>query len=160
MLFYGSNLRCSTAKIALVLICATGTASMYAETHQINKSGQTIATKPVEAASMVSHATVEETFKAVQDPHVAFVDVREPDEVAVVAAKGSRSIPMSTINPETFEATSGIKKSQHLYLICRSGARSLRVGTALAGQGYQHVHNVEGGTVAWEQAALPTTHGK
>jgi rhodanese-related sulfurtransferase len=105
--------------------------------------------------AMVTRISVQETAKAITASGAAFVDVREVDEFAAVAAKGAKNIPMSTINPGTFESTSGVSKDQNVYIICRSGSRSMKVATALLGQGYQHLYNVEGGTMAWEAAGLP-----
>lgn len=104
----------------------------------------------------IKRSSVEETWSHVQrDTKVRFIDVRELDEVAVVAAQKAQIFPMSTLDPHTFESTSGITKNETLYILCRSGNRSMRVASALAAVGYQDLHNVEGGILAWEAAGLP-----
>jgi rhodanese-related sulfurtransferase len=47
-----------------------------------------------------------------------------------------------------------------LYFICRSGSRGKQACEKLLAAGLVDVVNVEGGTVAWEQAGLPVVRGK
>lgn len=49
--------------------------------------------------------------------------------------------------------------SQLTYVICQSGARSLRAVEALTARGIDAV-NVEGGTSAWLLAGLPSEGGR
>ncbi|MCX6123806.1 MAG: rhodanese-like domain-containing protein, partial [Proteobacteria bacterium] len=83
------------------------------------------------------------------------IDVREPDEIAVIATESARIYPMSELDPSSFEAKSGLAKSSHIYVLCRSGGRSMRVAAALEAQGFKHIYNIEGGILAWSAAGLP-----
>lgn len=69
----------------------------------------------------------------------------------------------------------GVSKTTNLYFICRSGARSLSAGRAMAALGYSHCHNVSDGfegplgsdptsrrrgeTAGWKFSKLPWTQG-
>ena len=47
-----------------------------------------------------------------------------------------------------------------LYTICRSGSRGRQACEKFLASGYANLVNVEGGTLAWEQAGLPVVRGK
>ena len=97
--------------------------------------------------SAVEEITVEEAIARTQ-AGVLLVDVREPDEWEAGHAVGAVSIPMSQLG----ERMSELPQEDEFLVICHSGARSLRVATALATSGYSPV-NVIGGTVAWQSAS-------
>lgn len=84
----------------------------------------------------------------------ALVDVREPDEFAEVRAAAARLVPLGSIGERVEEFPRG----GTVYLICRSGARSMRACEALRSVGIDAV-NVAGGTLAWVEAGLPTASG-
>ena len=72
------------------------------------------------------------------------IDVREPDEFEHAHVPGARLIPLATV-PDELDACRGDGQT---YVICKSGARSMRACEYLASQGIDAV-NVEGGTTAW-----------
>ena len=83
------------------------------------------------------------------------VDVREEHEYAEVHAQGAQLLPLSE-----FEARfSELPRDRPLVMICRSGARSARAGAHLLAQGYGEVVNLQGGTLGWMDAGLPTEKG-
>ena len=82
------------------------------------------------------------------------VDVREPDEFAEVRAAAARLIPLGSVGERLEEFPRG----EAVYVICRSGARSMRACEALRSVGVD-AHNVIGGTLAWVEADLPTASG-
>lgn len=105
---------------------------------------------------IVKRASVHDTFKILtENPNAVMVDVREPDEVSAIAPALGKVLPMSELNPATFDVDCGVSKSQPLFLFCRSGNRSMRVASALADYGFTDLTNVEGGIIAWEKAGLP-----
>jgi rhodanese-related sulfurtransferase len=83
------------------------------------------------------------------------VDEREPDEFDEVHARGARLIPLGELPDRAGE----VPRDRTTYLICRSGARSMRAAEFLAERGWQVV-NVAGGTLAWVEAGLPVDHGR
>ena len=51
-----------------------------------------------------------------------FIDVREPDEYEEVHAKGVKNVPLASVSAETIGQEN---KDKTVYLICRSGKRSM-----------------------------------
>jgi rhodanese-related sulfurtransferase len=86
---------------------------------------------------------------------VRLIDVREPHEFAQRHAKGATNIPLAELDAEEFEP------SQTIYFICRGGTRGEKAcERVLAKQSAARVFNVEGGTLAWQAAGLPTAKAK
>lgn len=77
------------------------------------------------------------------------IDVREVDEYIEAHVAGVRLVPLGTI-PDEVDA---LPKDETLYVICRSGARSLRAADFLNANGLTAV-SVAGGTSAWIQRGL------
>ena len=50
---------------------------------------------------------------------------------------------------------SEIPTDKEVIVACRSGNRSSQVVEYLRQQGYDNVHNLQGGILAWQQAGLP-----
>lgn len=76
-------------------------------------------------------------------PH-QLIDVREPMEYDMVNIKGEL-IPMGNI-PENLSL---IRKDVPVILQCKSGGRSGNVTKFLMQQGFDNVHNLSGGILAW-----------
>ena len=75
------------------------------------------------------------------------IDVREPDEFDEGHVPGAVHIPLATV-PDNVER---FRSEGATYVICRSGARSLRACEFLADRGVEVV-NVAGGTLAWQMS--------
>ena len=88
------------------------------------------------------------------DPGILLVDVREVDEYHSGHVAGARLVVLGTV-PDNVDAFRGEGPA---YVICRSGARSMRACEFLAGHGVQAV-NVAGGTMAWQQSGRPVVVG-
>lgn len=84
------------------------------------------------------------------------IDVREPDEYAEAHVPGVQLIPLGTI-PDALDQLAG--HDDTLYVICRSGARSLRAADYLNANGIDAV-SVAGGTMAWVQRGLDYETGE
>ena len=80
------------------------------------------------------------------------IDVREQNEYADVHAQDARLMPLS----EFADHYSELPKDAELIVICRSGARSAQAAQHLLDNGYSNVSNLKGGTMAWQEAGLPT----
>ena len=90
---------------------------------------------------------------------VELIDVRTPVEYREVHAELARLVPLDSLDPRAvMEARNG-SKGQRLYVICRSGSRGRQACEVFHAAGYANVANVEGGTLAWEQAGLPVVRG-
>jgi len=89
---------------------------------------------------------------------VDLIDVRTPVEFREVHATVARNVPLETLDAGAVLA--GHPASRPLYVICRSGSRGKQACDKLAAAGCANVVNVEGGTLAWDQAGLPVNRGK
>jgi rhodanese-related sulfurtransferase/molybdopterin-guanine dinucleotide biosynthesis protein A len=95
------------------------------------------------AAMTVPEISVDE-LAPLLDAGARIVDVREPDEFDEVRVPGAILVPLATV-PDSVDVFRGEGTT---YVICRSGARSMRACEFLAQQGID-VANVAGGTLAW-----------
>ena len=83
------------------------------------------------------------------------IDVREPYEYTEIHAKDAKLMPLSTFPQRLNE----IPQDKEVLLICRSGARSAQAAMIAARAGHKRLYNVQGGTLSWVQAKLPTEKG-
>lgn len=72
------------------------------------------------------------------------IDVRMPDEYVESHVPGARLLPL----PELPERHGEIPDADVVYVVCRSGARSMRACEFLVASGRTAI-NVAGGTLAW-----------
>ncbi len=77
-------------------------------------------------------------------PGARLVDVREPDEYAEARVPGAVLVPLASV-PDRLDAFEGEGPA---YVICKSGARSMRACEYLQSKGIEAV-NIAGGTMAW-----------
>jgi rhodanese-related sulfurtransferase len=84
-----------------------------------------------------------------RDRGATVVDVREVDEYIEAHVPGVLLVPLGTI-PDELDA---LPRDETLYIICRSGARSLRAADFLIANGFDAI-SVAGGTMAWVQSGL------
>lgn len=82
------------------------------------------------------------------------VDVRMPDEYAVVHVPGAVLIPL----PELATRAQEVAKGRRVYVICASGGRSLVAAEALNKAGWDAV-SVAGGTKGWASEGRPVSRG-
>lgn len=82
------------------------------------------------------------------------IDVREVDEYIAAHVPGVRLVPLGTI-PDALDA---LPRDETVYVICHSGARSLRAADFLTAQGFDAV-SVAGGTSTWVQRGLDYATG-
>jgi len=88
------------------------------------------------------------------------IDVRTPVEFREVHATPARNVPLDRLDPRAVMADRNGQSDQPLYVICRSGNRSVKAQQAFIDAGYDNVINIEGGTEAWVAAGLPVVRGK
>ncbi|KAB7771930.1 molybdopterin-synthase adenylyltransferase MoeB [Xanthomonas maliensis] len=81
------------------------------------------------------------------------IDIRHLHERVSGQAEGARAVAQADL--EAMPALHLPDPSQEILLICQSGARSARTAAQLRTRGYSQVYSVQGGTTAWERAALP-----
>lgn len=79
---------------------------------------------------------------------VVLIDVREQWEYDEAHIPNITLIPMSEIENRLSE----IPTDKEVIVTCRSGNRSQQVTEFLRQNGFDHVHNMQGGILAWEKA--------
>lgn len=87
------------------------------------------------------------------------IDVRTPNEFFEVHAVGALMMPLDGLNPAAVMESRETRRDQPLYIICRSGSRSVQACAVFERAGFSNVVNVEGGTLAWIAAGLPVNRG-
>jgi hydroxyacylglutathione hydrolase len=86
------------------------------------------------------------------------IDVREPDELVgeLGHIEGIEHVPLATV-PARCEAWS---RDDEIVVVCRSSGRSAKAAEHLAARGFTRIHNMVGGMLAWNAAALPIVSRK
>jgi rhodanese-related sulfurtransferase len=103
--------------------------------------------------SAVPDITVKK-FAAMQTSRVPYtlLDVRRDDELAIARyPEPYLHIEMS----EVMERTDEIPRDKPIIVACRSGGRSAKVAAELAAHGFQNIHNLAGGILAWADQIDP-----
>ncbi|MDX2506877.1 MAG: rhodanese-like domain-containing protein [Gammaproteobacteria bacterium] len=85
------------------------------------------------------------------------LDIREDKEYQSGHIKDSIHIPLSSLSSRINELKK--YKEKNIILGCRSGSRSSRACGMLKKNGFEKIHNLRGGVVAWEKDNLPMSHG-
>ncbi len=88
------------------------------------------------------------------------IDVRTPVEYREFRISEAQNVPLDTVDPHAVMQNRKGNASEPLYLICRSGGRSGQACQKFLAAGYENVVNVEGGTLAWDEAGLEVVRGK
>ena len=111
------------------------------------------------SGASVERITVDEAARRLEAAEGAdaplLVDVREAYESEQLRAIGATLIPLSVFQVGYQQ----LPRDRPILLICQTGQRSYAAGAFLVGQGFHRVANVEGGTMAWARAGLPTLSG-
>lgn len=79
------------------------------------------------------------------------LDVREPWEYEQGHVPGVTLIPLGELETRADE----LPDDAPIYIICRSGNRSVTASNILLEAGFSDIRNVQGGILAWQQAGLP-----
>ncbi len=87
---------------------------------------------------------------------IEIIDVRTPLEFSEIHATYAKNIPLDQLNLQSVPSHA----NGPIYLICKSGSRGQKACEKLLAAGITNVVNVEGGTMAWEQAGLPVKRGR
>jgi rhodanese-related sulfurtransferase len=89
------------------------------------------------------------------EANALIIDVREPNEWTQAHAPGAVLVPLGQLNGKAPD----LPRDRTLLMMCRTGGRSQNATQFLQAQGFENVHNVSGGIVAWNHAGLPTASG-
>lgn len=109
-------------------------------------------TASAEALTTLDVAALHQAMNdAAADDGITLVDVREPYEYDGGHVPGALSMPLGRV----VSLAADLPKDQPLWVICRSGNRSLQAAEALVEAGFQDVRNVDGGMISWQAAGYP-----
>jgi rhodanese-related sulfurtransferase len=89
---------------------------------------------------------------------VRVLDVRTDAEFASGRVPGAKQIPIAAL-PARLAELSAWKDGGEVYVICARGGRSSTATDLLIAEGFTAVTNVEGGTIAWQEAGYPIERG-
>jgi rhodanese-related sulfurtransferase len=82
---------------------------------------------------------------------VQLLDVREPEELAIVSLPGALHIPMREIPGRLAE----LDRDRPVVVMCHSGVRSRHVAGFLLANDFKQVFNLAGGIDAWAVEIAP-----
>lgn len=105
------------------------------------------------AIRQISPAELEARLREVNAP--VLIDVREQDEYKdeLGHLSGSRLIPLRTLPTKATELDN--LKGSEIVVVCRSGVRSTTAAAILTAVGFEHVSNLRGGMLEWNDSGLP-----
>jgi rhodanese-related sulfurtransferase len=92
--------------------------------------------------------------------HVELLDVRTPVEYREVHVDFARNVPLDQLDPTAVIQARNGSQDEPLYVVCRSGSRGEQACAKFHQAGFMNVINIDGGTLACEQAGLPVVRGK
>lgn len=104
----------------------------------------------------VRQLTAQEVQVQLGKPYAPLLlDVREPDEFTgeLSHIPGSRLIPLKELSARVGEIEG--YKDKDVVVICRAGVRSTTAAAILTGLGFEHVSNLKGGMLDWNDQNLP-----
>ena len=87
------------------------------------------------------------------EDNVLILDVREPTETAGGKIAKATQIPVGNIGQRVSELEK--HRGKQVIVYCKSGTRSGIACKALNKAGFDEVHNLTGGIMAWQEAHLP-----
>ena len=91
---------------------------------------------------------------------IDLIDVRMPVEFREVHIEFARNIPLDQLDPTAVMQARNGSSDKPLYVVCRSGSRGEKACEKFHQSGFANVINVDGGTLACEEAGLPMVRGK
>jgi rhodanese-related sulfurtransferase len=119
-----------------------------------------VTTKRVDPGGVASISVGELAGLLAKGRSITLVDVRTPGEYREVHAEPARLVPLDGLQPAAVVQSMVGAKGEPIYVICGTGGRGRKACEKFMAAGFQNVINVEGGTLAWEQAGLAVVRGK
>lgn len=111
---------------------------------------------PLSELNRVRQLTPQEVQQQLTRPtRPVLLDVREPEEFTgeLGHVAGSLLIPLKELPTRVGELEP--YKDKNIIVICRAGVRSTTAAALLTGMGFEHVANLKGGMVEWDEQKLP-----
>ena len=108
---------------------------------------------PIIQGAVATGLGANEAVQLMNREKAVVIDVCEPNEFAAGHVVGAKNIPLSDLQAKLGSAVKN--KKLPIILVCQSGARSARAVATAKGLGFEQVHSLGGGLVAWKSANLP-----
>ena len=86
------------------------------------------------------------------------IDVREINELKDAAIADHKHIPLGSVSGKIGDLEK--YKDKDIIVYCRSGHRSASACRTLTNNGFEKIHNLKGGIMAWQDAQLPVVRGQ
>ena len=102
--------------------------------------------RPTEAIQLINHK------------NAVIIDVRSNEEYANGHIINAIHMPLDQINQDSKKINK--YKSKPIIAYCRTGNTSQRACKLLEQAGFESIHNLQGGIMAWERDNLPIASGK
>jgi rhodanese-related sulfurtransferase len=90
------------------------------------------------------------------DPDIQFVDVREPEELAIASIEGFVNLPLSQFAEWGDQIPTRFDPHTETLVLCHHGIRSAQMCQWLAAQGFTNVKNIAGGIDAYSTLVNPS----
>jgi len=104
-----------------------------------------------------TNINVQQGKEIIDKGEVFILDVRTPGEYASGHIKNSTLLAVQDIPAnELIIKLKELPKDRSILVYCRSGSRSVAASTILAGNGFSHVYNMQGGITEWMNAGYET----
>ena len=105
----------------------------------------------VDLTALPVDLTVQQVNAIRNHPDVVLIDVREQWEYDAGHIPDVKLIPLGELPNRLDE----IPQDKFVVMTCRSGNRSNQAAQFLRSKGFDNVHNMQGGILAWQQAGFP-----
>lgn len=106
----------------------------------------------MQAANEIPHISPEEALALAEQGAVVLIDVREPDEVRVVAIAGAVNVPLTAFDPQSVLTAAGDKD---IVFFCKMGGRAVNACHHFMAQTGREAVCMTGSITAWLQKGLP-----
>jgi len=104
-------------------------------------------------SSNISVTNLYELYKKGFKPKL--VDVGPAIQFDKMHAAWAENYPIDEVEPEQVIEDLGISEDDPIYVICRTGCKSMAAANKFADFGFKNVIKVQGGTLVWEASGLP-----
>jgi rhodanese-related sulfurtransferase len=111
-----------------------------------------------ERMSGIKSLVPQEATLLINHDNAVVLDVREENEYAQGHILKSVHIPLGSLSDKI--KTLEKYRTRPIIASCMSGNRSGRACSLLKKNGFENVHNLKGGIIAWQNANLPLTRPK
>lgn len=125
------------AVLVIAFLAVAGALAWNVFFDPINKE----AVGPMESTALMNHE------------NAVVLDTRSMAEFKTGHIVGAINIPLNNLGKQL--KTMEKYKDQPIIVCCRSGSRSAMACKTLKKAGFENVHNLKGGIMAWESASLP-----